>query len=153
MRRTCALGSQRRSDIVTSSSTAASEAARCGDVMAWYRGLKMGCGYKRELGKDEARALVSALSQEELADAARQQGMLIWRIGSLHCGSKETLMHARLLARILTLEQYDKMPELERRQLCEELWARAVADSALRRAGGEAAVRLSPYELFTRGLT
>jgi hypothetical protein len=29
----------------------------------------------------------------------------------------------------LTLEQYDKMPELERRNLCEELWARAVADS------------------------
>jgi hypothetical protein len=36
-------------------------------------------------------------------------------------------MHARLLARVLTLEQYDKMQELERRQLCDQLWARAVA--------------------------
>jgi len=47
--------------------------------------------------------LVSALSPEDLAEAARQQMMLIWRIGSLHIGSKETLMHARLLARALSL--------------------------------------------------
>ena len=47
--------------------------------MAWYRGLKMGPGYPREMGKDEARALVTALSQEELVEAARQQVMLIWR--------------------------------------------------------------------------
>ena len=113
---------------------------RC--AMAWFRGLKMGPGYPRELGKDEARALVSALTQEELADAACQQSMLISRIGSLHIGWKETLMHARLLARALTLEQYEAMPERERRQLCEVLWARAVADSKLRRAGGQAAVRL-----------
>ena len=114
---------------------------RC--AMAWYRGLKMGPGYPRELGKEEARALVSALSTEDLAYAACQQGMLISRIGSLHIGWKETLVNARLLARALTLEQYTKMPEIERRQLCDQLWARAVADSNLRRAGGEAAVRLS----------
>jgi hypothetical protein len=114
---------------------------RC--AMAWYRGLKMGPGYPRELGKDEARLLVSALSPEDLAEAARQQGMLTWRIGSLHRGSNETLMHARLLARALTLEKYEAMPEQDRRQLCDQLWARAVADSNLRRAGGEAAVRLS----------
>ena len=42
---------------------------RC--AMAWYRGLKMGPGYPRELGKDEARLLVSALSPEDLAEAAR----------------------------------------------------------------------------------
>jgi hypothetical protein len=113
---------------------------RC--AMAWHRGLKMGKGYLRELGKDEARLLVSALSPEDLAEAARQQGMLTWRIGSLHRGSNETLMHARLLARALTLEQYEAMPEQDRRQLCDQLWARAVADSNLRRAGGEAAVRL-----------
>ena len=111
-------------------------------AMAWYRGLKMGHGYPRELGKDEARALVSALTPEDLAEAASQQGMLTWRIGSLHRGSNETLMHARLLARALTLEKYEAMPERERRQLCDQLWARAVADAALRRAGGEAAVRL-----------
>jgi hypothetical protein len=110
--------------------------------MAWYRGLKMGPGYPRELGKDEARLLVSALSTEDLAYAACQQGMLISRIGSLHIGWKETLVNARLLARALTLEQYTKMPEIERRQLCDQLWARAVADAALRRAGGQAAVRL-----------
>jgi hypothetical protein len=109
---------------------------------AWYRGLKMGPGYPRELGKDEARLLVSALSTEDLAYAACQQGMLISRIGSLHIGWKETLVNARLLARALTLEQYTKMPEIERRQLCDQLWARAVADAALRRAGGQAAVRL-----------
>ena len=113
---------------------------RC--AMAWYRGLKMGHGYPRELGKDEARALVRALSPEDLAEAARQQGMLTWRIGSLHSGSNETLMHARLLGRALTLEQYEAMPVRERRQLCEVLWERAVADSKLRRAGGQAAVRL-----------
>ena len=67
---------------------------RC--AMAWYRGLKMGPGYPRELGKDEARALVRALSPEDLAEAASQQGMLNWRIGSLHIGSNETLMDARL---------------------------------------------------------
>ena len=114
---------------------------RC--AMAWYRGLQMGRGYPRELGKDEARLLVSALSPEDLAEAARQQGMLVWRIGSLHIGSKETLLDARLLARALTLEKYEAMPEQDRRQLCDQLWARAVADSNLRRAGGEAAVRLS----------
>jgi hypothetical protein len=113
---------------------------RC--AMAWHRGLKMGPGYPRELGKDEARLLVSALSTEDLAYAACQQGMLISRIGSLHIGWKETLVNARLLARALTLEQYTKMPEIERRQLCDQLWARAVADAALRRAGGQAAVRL-----------
>ena len=59
--------------------------------------------------------------------------MLIWLIRRLHCDLKETLMDARLLARAFTLEQYDAMSELERRQTCEELWARAVADSALRR--------------------
>ena len=40
-------------------------------AMAWFRGLKIGRGYLREMGKDEARALVSTLSPEELADAAR----------------------------------------------------------------------------------
>jgi hypothetical protein len=114
---------------------------RC--AMAWSRGLKMGSGYLRELSKDEARALVSALSPEDLAEAARQQGMLVGRIGSLHIGSTETLLDARLLARALTLEKYEAMPEQDRRQLCDQLWARAVADSNLRRAGGEAAVRLS----------
>ena len=69
--------------------------------------------------------------------------MLIWLMRRLHCDLKETLIDARLLARAFTLEQYDAMSELERRQTCEELWARAVADSALRRAGGEAAVQLS----------
>jgi hypothetical protein len=52
------------------------------------------------------------------------------------------LRDARLLARALTLEQYEAMPEQDRRQLCDQLWARAVADSNLRRAGGAAAVRL-----------
>ena len=66
---------------------------RC--AMAWFRGLKMGRGYPRELGKDEARALVSALTQEELADAACQQSMLISRIGSLHIGWKERLSAGR----------------------------------------------------------
>ena len=113
---------------------------RC--AMAWFRGLKMGPGYPRELGKDEARLLVSALSTEDLADAASQRGMLISRIRDLHIGWKETLMDARLLARALTLEQYEAMPEQDRRQLCDQLWARAVADSNLRRAGGQAAVRL-----------
>ena len=120
-------------------------------AMAWYRGLKLGVGHPREMSKEAARALVSALSPEELADTARQQGMLIWLIGRLQCEFKETLTHARLLARALTLEQYKKMSELERRQMSElerrqtreELWARAVADATLRRAGGEAAVRLS----------
>ena len=31
-------------------------------AMAWFRGLKIGRGYLREMGKDEARALVSTLS-------------------------------------------------------------------------------------------
>ena len=122
---------------------------RC--AMAWHRGPKLGVGHPREMSKEAARALVSALSPEELADTARQQGILIWLIGRLQCEFKETLTHARLLARALTLEQYKKMSELERRQMSElerrqtreELWARAVADATLRRAGGEAAVRLS----------
>ena len=114
---------------------------RC--AMAWYRGLKMGTGHPREMSKEAARALVSALSPGELADAARQQGMLIWLSARLQCEFKETRTHAHLLARALTLEQYEKMSELERRQTCEELWARAVADANLRRTGGEAAVRLS----------
>ena len=45
-------------------------------------------------------------------------------------------------ARVRNPEQYEAMPERERRQLCDQLWARAVADAALRRAGGEAARRL-----------
>ena len=44
--------------------------------------------------------LASALltRAQELADAARQQGMLIWLMRRLHCDLKETLIDARLQA-------------------------------------------------------
>ena len=66
-------------------------------AMAWFRGLKIGRGYLREMGRMR-RALVSTQSPEELADAARQQGMLIWLMRRLHCDLKETLIDARLQA-------------------------------------------------------